>query len=115
MKFKADELIEQFACKITPKMRFMVCDLECYTLRMYKKEITVTDLMRPNDAGSVHAYGRGADIRSWMFTDVEIAEMKFYINTKYPYDGGKKPAFLYHTVADGAFHIHLQCEDNLNV
>ena len=109
MKFKDEEMKVQF-WKLDPKLRLMLCDLENYALAMYGKEIVITDLLRPTDKTSVHFYGRGADVRSWMFNDVQIAEMKFYISQKYPYQGGKKPTFLYHRVGDGVHHIHIQTE-----
>ena len=55
---------------------------------------------------SVHQVGRGADLRSTIYTEDEIELLCSHIRTYFPYNA-KHKSCLYHNVGKG-FHFHLQ-------
>lgn len=108
IRFKEDTDYEHFQ-ELNPKLRGIVLDLASFCNYHFNKDIMVTSLFRLEDKRSVHAYGRGADIRSLDFTAEEIVKIKRYLNTTYIYDPQrpKKVTCLYHNVGLGN-HLHLQ-------
>ncbi len=118
MKFKVPKLKDQFF-QIYPKLRLILCDLDCYSQKRFGKEIIITSLIRKNDKG-VHGYGRGADVRveyvGWKrliryYTGKEIASILHCVNSKYIYDF-RRPEYhtiIYHRVKGSTHHFHVQC------
>ncbi|MCK5504565.1 MAG: hypothetical protein KAJ10_05355 [Thermodesulfovibrionia bacterium] len=109
IRLKDDKLREQL-CLINPRLRAIVLDLAYWVWREYGKELVITSLLRDQE-GSVHKYGRGADVRSHNFTSIQIAGMVSHVNENFPYHPkhlkSVKRAALYHNVGQGA-HIHIQ-------
>lgn len=56
---------------------------------------------------SVHQVGRGADLRSSIYTSEEIEEICKYVNEYFPYWHGK-PACVYHKIYGNVYHFHFQ-------
>lgn len=108
IRFKEDTGYEHFQ-ELNPKLREIVLDLASFCSFHFNKDIIVTSLFRLEDKKSVHAYGRGADIRSLDFSAEEIAQIDTYLNTTYIYDPKRpnKLTCLYHNVGQGD-HLHLQ-------
>lgn len=110
MLFKEARFKDEF-WQVNPMVRLILCDVDVYSQQHFNKEIVVTDMMRTLDPSNPkpqpHAYGNAADLRSFIYTESELVEMKFYINQKYPYQTAGKDTFLVHDVGKGR-HIHLQ-------
>jgi len=108
IRFKEDTDHEHFQ-ELNPKLRGIVLDLATYCSFHFNRDIMVTSLFRLENKKSVHAYGRGADIRSLDFNAEEIAQIERYLNTTYIYDPSRpnKLTCLYHNVGFGD-HFHLQ-------
>jgi hypothetical protein len=112
MKFKEPENRMQFF-SLHPKLMKIVTDVAWYCLENFDVEITITSMIRVGDPG-VHGDGRGCDIRSYDFTPEQIATMKYYFNSQYPYGDGKHLTCLPHgdlehpPVSTGGIHIHFQ-------
>jgi len=109
IRIKEDKLREQLYL-INPRLRAIVLDLAFWVWREYGKELVITSLIR-DQAGSVHKYGRGADVRSYNFTSIQIETICNHVNDNFLYypnlpKSSRKTA-LYHDVGQGA-HIHLQ-------
>lgn len=56
---------------------------------------------------SVHEVWRGADLRSWIYTSDQIAELVARLNRQFIYGKGKLQVAGFHARGSGA-HIHLQ-------
>lgn len=112
LKVKNKNLVRILDCLVT------FCELE------FKKDITLTDIFRtqadfdalyaatPVDKrpkSSPHMVWEAVDIRSSTFSDPEIIKMQAFLNQFTAYKGSRKVA-LYHKIAAGAFHFHVQKE-----
>lgn len=125
MKFKTTyEQAEWDQLKATnPRLVAIVGLLDQYCLMEFKKEITLTEVFRtkaeddalyaptpveqrPNNP-SPHCSWRAVDIRSKDFTEAQIKKMVSFLNHITVW-GGKKNCAMYHAIAGGAYHIHLQ-------
>ena len=107
MKFKYEQKSHEF-WSLKPKLRLILCDLEYFCLNEFGKELIITELLRkPRSDNDVHPYGRGADIRSWIFDDKEKLDIIEYINRKYPYGDGEHDSIIFHDVGKGE-HFHIQ-------
>ena len=84
------------------------CELE------FKKDIVITSLYRDpqenKDVGGIatspHMTWEAADLRSFTFTDEELAKLAAFLNG-ITFRNGKKTC-VYHKVAGGAYHLHIQ-------
>jgi hypothetical protein len=92
--------------QIHPKLGMIFYDLACYLEDNNVKEITITSILRPQDLSSVHAYGRGMDIRADFSPEIRDKATK-YINGKYPYNTYSHETCIYHNTGNG-WHLHLQ-------
>lgn len=107
MKFKHEDRISEF-WSLDAKLQLILCDLNYFSVNEFGKEIIITELLRkPRNNNDVHAYGRGADVRSWIYTPEEKTEITEYLNRKYPYGDGVHPTCLFHDIGKGE-HFHIQ-------
>ncbi len=72
--------------------------------------VKVYSLPRDKEKGrptlSVHQFGRGADLRDWIFTEEERQEICNYVNKYFPYTN-KRHSCILHNVGRG-WHFHIQ-------
>ena len=122
MRFKSVWIKEELN-KVDERIRTILNFLDLYMMARYKREILVTCLMRTqieqdniykddskykiNPWFSVHQYGRGADIRCYDWSQKEIDDALFLLNS-IPYGKGNYLTALHHKSKDGAIHIHIQ-------
>ena len=124
MKFKERFLELEFnGQRINRKLRFMVNAIDNFCQYHFDNEITITHIIRNQEQQdsfyandpvyqrkswkSVHQYGRGVDLRSYDFTDDEIAKLCEFVNQVFPYGDGIHKACICHNVGRGK-HIHVQ-------
>ena len=112
MLFKEPDIREQI-WSLKPRLQAILFDFAYYSWYKWAVEITITSAIRLDNPDSVHYYGRGVDIRSWVFTPEQRAELAFYINNKYKYGDDQHETLLYHKTNsdDAEFHFHLQVRD----
>lgn len=110
MKFKLESMRNEF-WMLHPRLRKILCDLDDFCINEFCIEITITSLIRKDNAKSVHCYGRGSDVRSWDFSKEQIDAILEYINRLYPYGDGVHKTIMYHQVGDDSFHFHLQVRE----
>jgi len=104
-----------------PRMIQVLLALSLFCEAEFKKHIMITSIFRTqqeHDAlyaatepakrplTSPHMTWEGVDLRSSTFTDAEITRMVAFLNM-FTYRGGK-PVALYHKIAGGANHFHIQ-------
>lgn len=102
---------------LSPTLRLILCDLECWG-KTRGEDITITELIRTDseqqelfETGksariSVHQFGRGADVRLFKNNNLNLL-VEGYLNEKYPYGKGTIKTALIHDVGAGN-HLHLQ-------
>ena len=88
------------------RLRFIVYALAGFIQNEYSKTITITSIYREGDPGT-HGCWRAVDIRTWNYSDDEIADIINFINKSLPYGYGAYKTSLYHNVGQGE-HIHIQ-------
>ena len=99
--------------QLTPKLRLIICDVECWcedrgirpvwTCFMRTEEENLEVGGQPN---SVHLLGRGADMRM-LNDDGMNLELADYINAKYIYDP-TRPSKLTCLIHGPISHLHFQ-------
>ena len=111
MQFKTKELRYQwYGGVLQPKLRSLLKAVDAYSRFHFGKQILVTSLVRKNNKHSVHYWGRGADIRSWIYTQSEIQDLLRFVIENFPYEGARYESAMYHSAGSG-FHIHLQTKN----
>ena len=80
---------------------------DAYSQFHFGKQIVVTSLVRRTRKSSVHYWGRGADIRSRIYTRNQIRELVDFIVVRFPYQSGHYKSAIFHTAGSG-YHIHTQ-------
>jgi len=88
----------------------LVFDSLCHYLRGYGVgSVVITSFMRPNDPGSVHAFGRGLDIRTHDFSQGLLEGLVLALNQRFIYDVNRTYLVaLYEPNAPRGAHLHLQ-------
>lgn len=96
---------------VNPKLLLIIADAHEYMHRVHNYNIiTITSVLRLDNPNSVHAHGRGVDIRSIDMTQHQIDSLVEYINNKYVYDVSRPnlKTLFYHKVVGGQWHLHFQ-------
>lgn len=125
MKFKTPRIeSESHKLKVYSKDLYdilLTLDKKCQI--DYGLEITLTHIFRTpeeHDAlyketasavrpiSSPHMFWRAADIRSRGFNEKQIKELVEYLNFTHRDTNAYKKTALYHKIAGGAFHFHVQ-------
>ena len=112
MKFKTDDLKAQF-WTLHPKLQCIVMAVSWHCKDLYKIETTATSFLRVDNETSVHFFKirRGADLRSFDFSDSQITEIVDWVNKTFPYGDNIHNTCLYHDTGAG-FHFHLQVKED---
>lgn len=92
--------------KLVEGLRQIVGALHAYVQHNFNKHVVITSVFR-DDPTSVHAYWRGVDIRSWIYTQAETRKIVAFVNGNFPYGDGVHQTAIYHDVGQG-IHFHLQ-------
>jgi hypothetical protein len=108
MRFKEPLLAYQYQNEIHKRLHGIILALAGFSWNSFKKEITVTSLIRLDNPKSVHYYGRGADIRSKCFTHQEKIEILYYLNTSFTYNKGDLKTCLLEYKDEENEHFHIQ-------
>lgn len=124
MKFKEFHMQTEFDTlrQRNPKLSKMVEIADQYAITEFNKELVITEVYRSEDeykklyaldlskmpVHRPHSRYEAVDLRSSVFTDQEIQKLLalFHVFTVY---GGNKPAAIYHQIAGGVMHFHIQC------
>ena len=130
MRFKVQSLENEFrglsivgGFKFRSKLGLITYVLDNFCQYHFGKELVITEVLRTLDMQdkyykddpvyqkktflSVHMFGRGIDIRSSDFDEVQIQKMLDFVNTAFPYGDGEHDTAIFHNVGQGE-HIHLQ-------
>ena len=111
MRFKETILAYQYQNDIHPRLHGILLALSGFCWNSFRKEVTITSLVRVDNPKSVHFYGRGADVRSKIFTHQEKIEICYYLNTSFPYNKGDyKTCLLEYEDTDNE-HFHIQVKE----
>ena len=81
MRFKEPILALEYQEKINKRLHGILIALSGFCWHSFRKETTITSIIRLDNPKSVHYYGRGADVRSKIFTHKEKLEICYYLNT----------------------------------
>lgn len=106
-----------------PKLANMLDIADCYITLEFNKEMVVTEVYRSEDeykklyapdlskmpAHRPHSKYEAVDLRSSVFTDLEIQKLLTFLHLFTSY-GGQKTSAIYHQIAGGVFHFHVQHE-----
>jgi len=110
MQFKTEDLRRQWSeADLDPRLRDLVEFVDLDLRRTEEREAVVTSLIRTDNPSSVHAYGRGADIRTRDWPAGLPEGLAHKINVLFVYDPERpeKQCALVHNVGQGT-HLHLQ-------
>jgi len=77
-----------------------------FSWTQFKKKALVTSMLRPQDKTSVHAYGRGVDFRSSIYTAKEKKIILEFFD-QFVYDS-KRPKKKVLLLEEDPAHFHLQ-------
>lgn len=122
--FKEPHMKEEF-WQLDCLLQVILCDIACWVKRKYGEDTTLTDLIRSheqqlqyledgktNDAGGVHVYHRGTDLRKYKNPEANNLQ---WVNDKYPYDP-TRPWLQTIIIDDNKDHHHVQvCNFNYKV
>ena len=106
-----DRLENQFLHRIDPRLRGVLWELDDWSVRTTGKNITITCLNRTEEENervggkkrSAHRCGRAADIRSYLFSEIEIERLVAYL---YEVWGPEFLHIVHHDSGHGD-HIHI--------
>jgi len=114
MRFKTRKLREQWELKpkLHPRLRAVLTAVDAYSMFHFGKQVVVTSLVRKTSKKSVHYWGRGADIRSWIYTPSEVQDIVQFVVENFPYEHARYKSAVFHSVGKG-FHIHLQVKGGM--
>lgn len=97
----------------------LVIDLVGHIRDLYSKDVVLTSVYRSPEQQSdlykqsavkveksAHETYEAVDLRSWLYTPAEIAEICAYLNKKHKNANGK-PVAMCHAITGGAFHFHV--------
>lgn len=109
VEFVSVELYHQWLSPaLDVRLKALVCYLADY-LRPFR--VRITSILRPDERGSVHAYGRGIDlIVLGGYAQGLYEKLADYINANWPYGDGTHLTAIAHDVGRG-YHLHLQVKD----
>lgn len=125
MKGFGDKLQNEFEGleKLNPELKALVEDLNVFTSREFKKGLTITMIGRTDEEQawlyrnsekykqkpfkSPHQFNHAIDIRSRVFTVIEIKRIEDYLNKKWNRSNYYKWTAKNHTVGAG-WHFHIQ-------
>lgn len=125
LKFKTDQERDEWVQMgfKNPRLVDAIIDLADTMQLMFGKDITLTEVFRTPDeqtalykdeaqkvAKSPHSFWKAVDIRSRDLTQHQIDFAVQYLNTKYKNASGR-PVAIFHKIAGGADHIHVQLTD----
>lgn len=107
LKFKEPRLKRQLA-DLTPKCLVLLAWFNFFSFEEFNKTAFITSIIRKNKKTSVHAHGRGVDIRSSRYTKDQKDKLLLFFND-FPYDP-KRPELdtLIHHDSGSGWHWHLQ-------
>lgn len=105
LKFKDNRLKRQLA-ELTPKCLFLLSFFNLFSFEEFNKTAYITSLIRKSDKTSVHAFGRGVDIRSSIYTEDQKNKLLQFFDD-FPYDS-KRPKMKTLILHGEAEHFHLQ-------
>lgn len=117
MQFKTKSLFDEwvFGGGLDSRIRDLVAfvDLQLRTLDNGPCEAVITSLIRSDNPNSVHAYGRGADIRTRDWPDYLKQRVADAVNLVFQYDPDRPhmQCAMIHDVGQGE-HLHLQVHPN---
>jgi hypothetical protein len=126
-EFDGERTIEGY--KIHPELRKIIFTLAGYIQYRFQKDLVITEILRDkvmqdryyrdnpkyraNPWKSVHQFGCGVDIRSYIFKENELVELVNFVNRNFSYDAQKShQVALCHDIGWGK-HIHLQVSPEL--
>lgn len=108
MRFKDPILAYEYQEVINKRLHGLLLALSTFTQTYFKKEITITSLVRLDNPKSVHYYKRGADVRSKDLTHKEKIEILYYLNTNFPYGKGDYKTCILEAEDTENEHFHIQ-------
>ncbi len=125
IEFKSDRVLQEWDSPyLSQKLKNIILILATYSWYIFEKKIIITSIFRTQEEQdkyystnenykkkpwkSVHQLWRGVDLRSYIYTDVEIQSLLKITNT-IPYDLNRpnKKTAIYHNVGVGD-HLHIQ-------
>jgi len=87
------------------RLQVIIFALAGFMKMKHDRDIVITETLRPNDKTSVHAYGRGCDVRCNDWSNEEVEDAKLFLATiNYP---GKSATLLVHGKGRN-IHLHIQ-------
>lgn len=107
MIFKENGLEKEFM-EIHPKLRMILFTLSGYLLHYFQKDVMITSLIRKEDKGSVHYWGRGADVRAHDLSDGAREMIEEWLNKMFIYGkNGIETCYLHGEGANSHFHLQV--------
>lgn len=120
--FKTDRVKNEYA-ELLKKNQRLYRIIEClaqFTTLEFGKGIVITSIFRTPEehaelykqttnppATSPHMTWNAVDLRSSIYTDIEIQRMLKFLNC-FLYKGGAKPTAIYHVILGNTYHFHIQ-------
>lgn len=106
-----DELKNQFSFWIDPRLRAVLTEADGWSRRTTRKGLLITCLNRTEEENqavggrkrSAHCYSRAADIRSWLFSTIEIKRLILHLQEVW----GKEFLHVIHHDSGRGDHIHI--------
>ena len=126
MKFKDLRQADEFySDSIDNRLIVVLYSLDGYSRTELGVELYINDILRTRSEQidiyqkrgvdisdiphSVHEYGRGADLRYWIYDEEQAEELCGWCNEKFIYNGAHDTCII-HQVGDGVTHMHIQVD-----